>query len=66
MPSSTNSANFAKSLTNPLGTTVLYSNQKSKISPTMYSSLHCGFMLFKNETIRFSRTALSSKLGMPK
>jgi hypothetical protein len=59
VPLSVNSANFPKIRTNPFGTTFLYSNQKSKISPTRKISF-ASFSIEDNQRIILSSLSLVS------
>jgi len=50
IPLSRNSASFPNTLTKPLGTTVLYSNQKSNKSPNKKSASASLLMVSNQET----------------
>jgi len=59
VPFSIRSAIFAKNRMNPFGTTFLYSNQKSKISPTRKISF-ASFSIEDNQRIILSSLSLVS------
>ena len=66
IPASEISANFPNTRTKPLGTTVLYSNQKSNKSPNRYIAA-ASFLISSNQEVKyFSRARLSAGFGKPK
>ena len=66
MPASLISANFPRTLTKPLGTTVLYSNQKSNKSPNKKMAA-ASFLISSNQATNFfSRGRLAARVGAPR
>src|SRR5690606_24304679 len=66
MPLSRSSASLPKVRTKPFGTTVLYSNQKSKRSPRRKITSASCLMLSSHFTKIFSRGKLSACVGAPR
>jgi hypothetical protein len=66
MPLSVISAIFPSTLTNPRGATLLYSNQKSKISPIRKIISASRLISSSHETNSFSRSRLFFKAGAPR
>lgn len=66
MPLSRISANLPKTRTNPFGTTVLYSNQKSNKSPNRNNAV-ASFLISSSQATNFcSLGKLNSGVGAPK
>jgi hypothetical protein len=66
IPLSFNSANFPSTRINPLGTTFVYSNQKSNKSPNKKIASASFFIVSSQFTNSFSLGLLFSEVGAPK